>query len=58
MAPGRRRPSVKGKLLTGGVWRYRRHPNYCGDAAQRWVYYPLALATGGCYTLLSRLLKK
>ncbi|RME97198.1 MAG: DUF1295 domain-containing protein, partial [Chloroflexi bacterium] len=29
-------PANKGKLLTSGVWRYTRHPNYFGDAAQWW----------------------
>ena len=39
-------PGNKGKLLTSGVWRYTRHPNYFGDAAQWWGYYLIALATG------------
>ena len=39
-------PANEGKLLTSGVWRYTRHPNYFGDAAQWWGYYLIALATG------------
>lgn len=49
-------PANKGKLLTTGVWRYSRHPNYFGDAAQWWAYYLLALTAGGWYTLFSPLL--
>ena len=37
-------PQNKGKLLTSGVWRYTRHPNYFGDAAQWWAFYLLAVS--------------
>ena len=46
-------PANKGKLLSSGVWRYTRHPNYFGDAAQWWGYYLIAVAAGGWLTLLS-----
>jgi len=39
-------PKNKGKLLTAGVWKYTRHPNYFGDAAQWWGFYLAAAATG------------
>jgi len=32
-------PANKGQLLKTGVWRYTRHPNYFGDAAQWWAFY-------------------
>jgi steroid 5-alpha reductase family enzyme len=44
-------PANKGKLMTSGVWRYTRHPNYFGDAAQWWGFGLLALAAGGWWTL-------
>jgi steroid 5-alpha reductase family enzyme len=46
-------PANKGKLLTTGVWRYSRHPNYFGDAAQWWAYWLLAVAAGGWWTIFS-----
>ncbi len=49
-------PENKGKLLTTGVWRYTRHPNYFGDAAQWWGYYLIAVAAGGWWTIFSPVL--
>jgi steroid 5-alpha reductase family enzyme len=49
-------PANKGKLLTTGVWRYTRHPNYFGDAAQWWGYFLIAAATGAWWTVLSPIL--
>jgi steroid 5-alpha reductase family enzyme len=49
-------PANKGKVLDTGVWRYTRHPNYFGDAAQWWAYYLIALAAGAWWTIFSPLL--
>lgn len=49
-------PADKGKVLNTGVWRYTRHPNYFGDAAQWWAYYLVALAAGGWWTIFSPLI--
>ena len=49
-------PANKGKLLQSGAWRYTRHPNYYGDAAQWWAYYLIALAAGGWWTIFSPIL--
>ncbi len=47
-------PANQGKLLTTGVWRYTRHPNYFGDAAQWWgLFLIAAAATGGYFTIFS-----
>ena len=49
-------PANKGKVLNTGVWRYTRHPNYFGDAAQWWGFYLIALAAGGWWTIYSPIL--
>src|SRR5204863_4604544 len=49
-------PANKGSLMTGGVWKYTRHPNYFGDAAQWWGFYLIALSAGGWWTIFSPLL--
>jgi steroid 5-alpha reductase family enzyme len=49
-------PANKGKVMQTGVWRYTRHPNYFGDAAQWWAYYLIALAAGGWWTIFSPIL--
>jgi steroid 5-alpha reductase family enzyme len=51
-----RNPDNKGQLLRDGVWRYSRHPNYFGDAAQWWAFYLVATAAGGYWTLFSPIL--
>jgi steroid 5-alpha reductase family enzyme len=49
-------PASRGKLLNTGVWRYTRHPNYFGDAAQWWGYFLIAAASGGLWTVFSPIL--
>jgi steroid 5-alpha reductase family enzyme len=52
----RANPANRGKVLDTGVWRYSRHPNYFGDAAQWWGYYLFAAAGGGFWTIWSPIL--
>lgn len=47
------KPENKGTVLRSGVWRYTRHPNYFGDAAQWWGYFLFSLAAGGYWTIFS-----
>ncbi|RSM90549.1 DUF1295 domain-containing protein [Kibdelosporangium aridum] len=50
-------PANKGKLMTTGLWRYTRHPNYFGDAAVWTGLYLLACGTwAGAATILSPIL--
>jgi len=49
-------PLNKGALMVTGVWKYTRHPNYFGDAAQWWGFYLIALASGSGWTVFSPLL--
>ncbi len=53
LARFRSNPANKGKVLDWGVWRYTRHPNYFGDSAQWWAYYPVAAVAGGWWTVFS-----
>jgi steroid 5-alpha reductase family enzyme len=46
-------PENRGKVLSSGVWRYTRHPNYFGDSFQWWGYYLVALAAGGWWSIIS-----
>jgi len=46
-------PANRGKVLSSGVWRFTRHPNYFGDSAQWWGYYLIALAAGGWWSIIS-----
>ena len=50
----KRNPDNKGKLLNTGVWRFTRHPNYFGDAAQWWGFFLITIGTNlGILTIFS-----
>jgi steroid 5-alpha reductase family enzyme len=44
------------KVLSAGLWRYTRHPNYFGEFLLWWGYFLIAAAAGGWWTLLSPIL--
>jgi steroid 5-alpha reductase family enzyme len=46
-------PANKGRVLDTGVWRYTRHPNYFGDAAQWWGFYLIGASAGGWWAIFS-----
>ena len=52
----KRDTSNKGKILTTGLWKYSRHPNYFGEAAVWWGIYIIALAAGAWWTVFSPIL--
>ena len=56
LAAFRADPSRRGQVLDTGLWRYSRHPNYFGDAAQWWGFYLFAIAGGGRETVYSPIL--
>ncbi|GAA2033369.1 DUF1295 domain-containing protein [Catenulispora yoronensis] len=38
-------PANRGRLMTAGLWRYTRHPNYFGDACVWWGLFLIAVST-------------
>ncbi len=48
-----RDPANRGKTMRFGLWRYSRHPNYFGDAAQWWAFWLIATSAGGWWTLFA-----
>lgn len=49
-------PEGKGKIMTSGLWRYTRHPNYFGEAALWWGIFLIALSVrGGWVAIVSPL---
>lgn len=49
----KRNPVNKGEIITTGLWRYSRHPNYFGEAVQWWGIFLFALAIpGGWVTIV------
>jgi len=52
----KKNPENKGKILTRGLWRYSRHPNYFGECLVWWGYFMFALSGHAYLTIISPLL--
>jgi len=39
----KKNPQNKGKIMTGGLWRFTRHPNYFGEVTLWWGIFLIAL---------------
>jgi steroid 5-alpha reductase family enzyme len=40
----KRNPENKGKILTTGLWKYTRHPNYFGESVMWWGIWVMSLS--------------
>jgi steroid 5-alpha reductase family enzyme len=40
----KQKPESRGKIMTAGLWKYTRHPNYFGEAALWWGIWLVALS--------------
>ena len=49
-------PANKGKLLTTGLWKLSRHPNYFGDATQWWAFWLISVTQTTWWTIFSPIL--
>jgi steroid 5-alpha reductase family enzyme len=56
LAAFKARPENRGQVMSRGLWRYTRHPNYFGEFCVWWGFYLIALSAGGWWALLSPLL--
>lgn len=46
------KPENKGKIITHGLWKYTRHPNYFGETAMWWGIFLIALSVKNGWTAI------
>jgi len=50
LARFRRNPANAGAVMTGGLWRHTRHPNYFGEFCIWWGFWLMAVAAGAWWS--------
>ena len=45
----KRDPSNKGRVMTSGLWRYTRHPNYFGEVTLWWGIFLICISVPGSW---------
>lgn len=54
LAEFRKNPANKGHILTTGLWKYTRHPNYFGESVMWWGIFLIAISSPyGIWALIS-----
>lgn len=48
-------PENKGKIMTSGLFKYSRHPNYFGEAVMWWGIYLIGISSSGFIFIISPL---
>lgn len=49
-------PDHRGRVLSEGLWRYSRHPNYFGECCVWWGLWLIALSAGAWWSIASPIL--
>jgi steroid 5-alpha reductase family enzyme len=51
LARFKRNPAHADAVMTGGLWRFTRHPNYFGEFCVWWGFAAVAVSAGGWWSL-------
>ena len=51
LARFKRNPAHADAVMTGGLWRFTRHPNYFGEFCVWWGFWFMAVSAGGWWSL-------